>query len=89
MAQIDYTELLAWIKGQVVARPNAAINGTLLGHAAGEPFEKTVFHYLKGKYPRNVFKQYEYLNDLYMKHPQSITYKTEKLYLILLWRFFC
>lgn len=70
---IDYQNLLEWLKGKEVDRPNTANNGTLSGHAAGEPFEKLVYHYLKKQYPQNVFKQFEYLNDLYRKHPQSIT----------------
>lgn len=61
--------------GQGVERPNRGENGTLSGHAAGEPFEKKVYHLLKGLYPDNIFKQYEYLNDLYLKNPKVITKK--------------
>lgn len=64
---------MAWLRGQEVIRPNASTDGTLSGHAAGEPFEKLVYRHLKEIYPNNVYKQYEYLNDLYRKHPQSIT----------------
>lgn len=73
MKNVDYKLLLNWLQGQSVERPNAKDNGTLSGHAAGEPFEKLVYHHLKEMYPKNVFKQYEYLNDLYRKNPQSIT----------------
>ncbi len=75
MNRIDYTELLDWVLHKEVARPNAADSGTLSGHAAGEPFEKLVYRHLKGMYPENVFKQYEYLNDLYRNNPQCITVK--------------
>lgn len=73
MKQIDYNELLPWLQGQKVPRPNTKDNGTLSGHAVGEPFEKLVYHHLKEIYPHNIFKQYEYLNDLYLKNPQCIT----------------
>ena len=35
------------MKNQKVDRPNRASAGTLSGHAAGEPFEKRVYHMLK------------------------------------------
>lgn len=73
MNRIDYEELQTWLKGHTVPRPNAADNGTLSGHAAGEPFEKLVYHKLKEAHPQNIFKQFEYLNDLYKRNPQSIT----------------
>lgn len=46
MEKIDYEKLKEYLKGQLVERPNKQINGTLSGHAAGEPFEKCVYHYL-------------------------------------------
>lgn len=73
MCSIDYDQLLHWLYSQEVVRPNAEDNGTLSGHAAGEPFEKLVYHHLKELYPRNIFKQFEYLNDLYRNNPQCIT----------------
>lgn len=51
------------MKNQKVDRPNRASVGTLSGHAAGEPFEKSVYRKLKEMYPNRIFKQYEYLND--------------------------
>lgn len=75
MSNIDYTNLLAWLKNKEVDRPNAADKGTLSGHAAGEPFEKLVYRHLKEIYPSNVYKQYEFLNDLYRRNPTSITTK--------------
>ena len=70
---IDYDSLLTELVGKSVPRPNKITDGTLSGHAAGEPFEKVTYLFLKGKYPSNVFKQYEYLNDIYLKHPQTIS----------------
>lgn len=70
MRRINYEELKTWLKGHTVPRSNAANNGTLSGHAAGEPFEKLVYHKQKEAHPQNVFKQFEYLNDLYKRHPQ-------------------
>ena len=46
----------------------APISGTLSGHAAGEPFDKFVYQILNEKY-NNIFRQYEYLNQLYLGNP--------------------
>ena len=73
MEQINYKKLVAWLRGQEVTRPNATENGTLSVHATGEPFEKLVYRHLKELHPNTVYKQFEYLNDLYRKHPQCIT----------------
>jgi len=73
MNSIDFLSFIESMKGQLVDRPNKSTSGTLSGHAAGEPFEKNAYHKLKEKYPTQIFKQYEYLNDLYLKHPKHIT----------------
>lgn len=73
MSKVDFKQLVSEMKNQTVKRPNEASSGTLSGHAAGEPFEKCVYHILKKKYPNNIFKQYEYLNDIYLSHPKYIT----------------
>lgn len=73
MENIDYTRLLDRVVGQSVERPNRASQGTLSGHAAGEPFEKLVYKLLGEEYAGMVFKQYEYLNDLFLKHPKVIS----------------
>ena len=44
---IDFQLLIKNLSGATVDRPNAKQHGTLSGHAAGEPFEKYVYHYLK------------------------------------------
>ncbi|MBP3483057.1 MAG: HincII family type II restriction endonuclease [Alistipes sp.] len=75
MSNISYVKILSWLENKEVDRPNAADNGTLSGHAAGEPFEKLVYRHLKELYPNNVYKQYEFLNDLYRRNPESITIK--------------
>lgn len=75
MPSINLDTLVSTLKGQRVERPNKADNGTLSGHAAGEPFEKLVYKILKERHPENIFKQFEYLNDLYLKHPKNITMK--------------
>ena len=61
------------MKGKKVERPNRQGRGTLSGHAAGEPFEKMVYQMLKEDYPANIYKQYEYLNDLYLRNPKVIS----------------
>ena len=73
MKKEDFEKLTKGMKNQRVERPNKASAGTLSGHAAGEPFEKCVYKILKQKYPNNIFKQYEYLNDIYLRHPKHIT----------------
>lgn len=73
MAKVDFSGLVTSMRNQTVERPNKASSGTLSGHAAGEPFEKKVYHKLKEKYPTRIFKQYEYLNDLYLRNPKHIT----------------
>lgn len=73
MSNIKFSHLVDLMKGRYVERPNKASNGTLSGHAAGEPFEKLVYHELKRMYPNRIYKQYEYLNDIYLKHPKHIT----------------
>lgn len=63
---IDFlkTELI----GKTVPRPSS---GTLSGHAAGEPFDKHIESVLKKKYPANVKRQYQYLNELFEKFNKS------------------
>lgn len=73
MNEVNFTTLINKMKAQIVERPNKADNGTLSGHAAGEPFEKCVYHELKAMYPNRIFKQYEYLNDIYLKNPKHIS----------------
>ncbi len=50
------------------------LSGTLSGHAAGEPFDKYVFNEIKNHYS-NTFRQYEYLNNLYLKNPSCENYE--------------
>ncbi|MDR2585293.1 MAG: HincII family type II restriction endonuclease [Prevotellaceae bacterium] len=57
------------IKGTSVPKP---LSGTLSGHAAGEPFDKHVYAAIRNQFPKNTFRQYEYLNDLYSKNPDII-----------------
>lgn len=73
MKRVDFNALLVEMKGSTVIRPNKESSGTLSGHAAGEPFEKSVYRHLKANYPNAIFKQYEFLNDLYLKHPKVIS----------------
>ena len=72
---MDFSNLIKDMMGQAVDRPNKSTNGTLSGHAAGEPFEKCVYHILQGYYPGCIFKQHEFLNELYQRNPSHITAK--------------
>ena len=73
MNKVDFSTVVSLMKNQIVERPNRASAGTLSGHAAGEPFEKSVYYMLKEMYPNNIFKQYEYLNDIFLRNPKHIT----------------
>lgn len=73
MPILDFTKIINSMANQTVERPNKSSAGTLSGHAAGEPFEKCVYHKLKQLYPNNIYKQFEYLNDIYLKHPKHIS----------------
>ena len=73
---IDYNKITKALVGTSVARPNKT--GTLSGHAAGEPFSVVLYETLKKDYPTTVFKQYEYLNKLFLTSP----YKSPKSLLI-------
>jgi len=66
---VNYINLIKKIKGSSVPKP---LSGTLSGHAAGEPFDKHVYAAIKKQFPKNTFRQYEYLNDLYSKNPDII-----------------
>lgn len=63
------------IIGQSVPK---STSGTLSGHAAGEPFEKLIYQYLKAQYPTEIFKQFEFLNDLYRKNPTVIGHQARE-----------
>lgn len=66
---VDYKKLCKTIKGSSISKP---LSGTLSGHATGEPFDKHVYAEIKKQFPKNTFRQYEYLNDLYSKNPNII-----------------
>lgn len=72
---VDYKKLSKNIIGTSVPKP---LSGTLSGHAAGEPFDKHVYDEIKKQFPKNTFRQYEYLNDLYSKHPEVIGFEARQ-----------
>lgn len=47
------------------------ISGTLSGHAAGEPFDKHVYKFIKRTFAEETFRQFEYLNKLYRDNPSA------------------
>jgi len=69
---IDFKQIQKQLKGRFVPKP---LSGTLSGHAAGEPFDKHCYLVIKKQYPKNTFRQYEYLNFLYSKNLSAIGYK--------------
>ena len=75
MNRVNFALITKQMKGKTVDRPNRANAGTLSGHAAGEPFEKCVLGVLREKYPKKIFKQHEFLNDLFLKNPKLLTEK--------------
>lgn len=66
---VDFDLLEKQMLGMSVPRP---LSGTLSGHVAGEPFDKSVCSHLSDMYPGKIFRQYEYLNNLYIKNPDAI-----------------
>ena len=67
---IDYALLKKDIIGKCVDKPK---NGTLSGHAAGEPFDKLANELIKKQYPECTFRQFEYLNYLFSKNRDAVT----------------
>lgn len=67
---VDYKLLQSEIINTSVPKP---ISGTLSGHAAGEPFDKHVYEKIKNQFPGKVFRQYEYLNNLFKKNLDATT----------------
>lgn len=76
--RLNYSAIREHILNQTVPTP---LSGTLSGHAAGEPFEKNVLKKIKEFYPSNTFKQFEYLNKVFLANPQCTTYE-ERLSLL-------
>jgi len=72
---VNYKDLTKKVKGTSVPKP---LSGTLSGHAAGEPFDKHVYAAIKKQFPKNTFRQYEYLNDLYSKNPDIIGFEARQ-----------
>jgi type II restriction enzyme len=66
---VDYKKLCKIIKGPSVPK---TLSGTLSGHAAGEPFDKHVYSEIKQTFPKNTYRQYAYLNDLFSNNPDVI-----------------
>jgi len=67
---IDIKFLEERLVGTTVSKP---VSGTLSGHAAGEPFDKHVYHLIKEHYPEETFRQYEFLNKLYLNNSQAVS----------------
>jgi len=72
---VDYNNLKKKVKGTTVPKP---LSGTLSGHAAGEPFDKHVYKEIKKQFPKETFRQYEYLNDLFSKNPDVIGFEARQ-----------
>jgi hypothetical protein len=72
---VDYQILIKQIVGSTVPKP---LSGTLSGHAAGEPFDKHALELIKKQFPKNTFRQFEYLNDLFSKNPETIGFEARK-----------
>lgn len=72
---VNYIKLAKNINGTSIPKP---LSGTLSGHAAGEPFDKHVYREVKKQFPKNTFRQYEYLNDLFSKNPNVIGFEARQ-----------
>ncbi len=67
---IDIKFLEEELVGTTVPQP---ISGTLSGHAAGEPFDKHAYQFIKDRYVGETFRQYEFLNKLYSDNPRAVS----------------
>lgn len=72
---VNFSKLSKNLTGVAIPKP---ISGTLSGHAAGEPFDKYVYSEIKKQFPKNTFRQYEYLNDLFSKNPLIIGFEARQ-----------
>lgn len=70
MTLVNYEKVAEFMINKSVPKPES---GTLSGHAAGEPFDKFVYQVIKSDNQNTTFRQFEYLNDLYLKNPTVIT----------------
>lgn len=73
--KVNFQKLSKNLKGFAIPKP---LSGTLSGHAAGEPFDKHVYYEIKKQFPKNTFRQYEYLNDLFSKNPSVIGFEARQ-----------
>ena len=67
---IDIKSLEKELVGTTVPKP---LSGTLSGHAAGEPFDKHAYRFIKERYAGKTFRQYEFLNKLYSDNPKAVS----------------
>ena len=67
---VNYDKLRRDLIGIAIEGPSS---GTLSGHAIGEPFDKLVSKCIKEQFPKNTFRQFEYLNFLFSKNKDAIT----------------
>ena len=72
MRIVDYPKLKAKLMGMSLCKP---ISESLAGHAVGTLFEEHVYSELRKLFPTKTYRQHEYLNDLFLKNPQVITYQ--------------
>ncbi len=70
MSNINFNKLKQDLIGAKVPKP---VSGTLSGHAAGEPFDKFVYGEIKKQFPTKTYRQYEYLNALFLKNSNKLT----------------
>jgi len=69
---IDLVPISKAMIGQTVPRPTS---GALSGHVVGELFDQLVYKLIKKQLPKTTYRQYEYLNELYAKHPTKLTHE--------------
>lgn len=75
MANINFNSLKKSLVGAKVPKP---LSGTLAGHAAGEPFDKFAYAEIKKQFPNKTYRQFEFLNDLFLKNPHIISFAERK-----------
>lgn len=61
----NYNSLKSKLISTKIPKP---LSGTLSGHAAGEPFDKHVYNEIKDNLTPNTYRQYEFLNKLFLEN---------------------
>lgn len=75
MTFADIEKVAESLVGSKVEKPK----GTLAGHAAGLPFERLVHEKITSQFPGKAYRQFEFLNRVFLGHPQTSSTELQQL----------